>query len=217
MKSNAGIYFLIDRSTSTKHIIDNIRNALAKFIDLCHASPKADNLKMYVSILLFNHTQEYICKSEPLDTFDINKINWEASGCTDIGAAITKGINDSLVEYKKWDLSGEERVHPCIILLTDGYPDAGVDSTPEEQNEYEDRFSLAATEIKADEDVKFTFGAAGICGGGYGADMEKLGQLTNIPERVIALDGNFPKEAIEGSFFDFIVRTVTENTLNQMY
>lgn len=207
-----GIYLMIDKSKSTVKIVTNIRNSLKRIMETLRTSRFLDGIDATVTVMLFNHNWEIAVNHCSLNKKDVENLTWEASGCTDIGGAILECLNKGGDEYREWRMDNIDCVHPCYILLTDGVPDAGKGCTPEEQQEYEDAFMQAANQIKAGEASKLTFGIAGICGNGYKADMNKLRQLTNNSERVIELDGNNPKEAIEETFLHFVSQTVATTT-----
>lgn len=202
------IAILIDRSKSTM----NIRKDLNRIAE--QALQKMKSFTEYRSIteilaIQFDTEPEVTAEFTKLEQTPIHALTIARSDhCTDTGKALLLALE--LLDQKKEACkeAGETYHQPICFLLTDGSPDPGSGAPEHEIRAYERRYAEAAAEIKKREaEEKLTFVAAGIYVSEHQrANMDKLRELSNHPDRIVELNGkNGDLSAIE-KFFEVIIQ-----------
>lgn len=211
------VALLLDKSKSIS--ADNGR--LMKGINLCATEAIR---KMKAQLLYRDITEVLVIQfaTEPEVTAEFVKLAdlpedaltiTQARGCTDTGKALLLALD--MLEHRKDECKdkGEEYFQPLLFLLTDGFPDPGKLTRPEDQeahavavNDYEERYACAAKRIRKMEAAgRLIFVAGGITlDDELRADMDKLRELSAIPERVVELNCSGNLDSLS-KFFELIL------------
>ena len=182
-RSHLPIAIIIDKSESTKDIRDLLNKCI---VNAVNEMKKEALFKNTVDLLVIHYSSEH---EVVIDFEKKKKIEWKSRG--------------------------EKYYQPLVFLLTDGYPDAGVGAPKKVAEFVEDAYISAASDIKKREcDNKIVFIAAGIeQKNGVGADMKRLSELSNYPERVLKINEASSINGIE-NFFDLIYESTNATFTN---
>ena len=209
MKPNIDVFLIVDHSSSTRNIIDNINEAIRTMISRLRTSPYLSGVNVFLTFIQFNHRYEILCQCELIDNIDPSRLTLTSSGATDPGSAILKAIEIGGQRYESWRSTGEESFHPLYYFFTDGYPDAGKGATQEEIDAVNAAYVAASNSVKDLElNKKALFIAAGFQSDRAKANMERLNQLTTRPDHIICISNN-NVNMLEKFFSELIPRTVT--------
>ena len=208
---------LIDRSKSVESYDGRVMNGIN-----CCAEGVVEKMKKQVEfrkmtemlVIQFDTKPEVTADFVKLDDLDPQAVTIaQAKGCTDTGAALLRALD--MLDKKKQECKdeGEEYIQPLLFLITDGAPDPGKISDESQREahsfavrEYGERYRKAAARIKEMEEAdKLVFVAGGITvDEEIAADIGKLRELTNYPNRVVELDCSGDLSRLEG-FFDVVL------------
>ncbi|XCP85337.1 hypothetical protein ABXS75_00560 [Roseburia hominis] len=211
------IGILEDISSSTADVREIINRAMEKLIKKLKETP---NFQKSVDLLVifFNGEAEVKVNFEPLENVEPDQLMIAGViGYTDTGRALLEALR--LLEEKKKEYKANmiEYWQPKLFLLTDGYPSAWLGAPDSVGKEIEERYMMAAKEIRQlEEKRKLSFAAAGIQRqGGASANMSKLKELGD--HIVCVSEGLSGMNRIE-SFFELIGATVldTETPMEQI-
>ena len=209
MKPNIDVFLIVDHSSSTRTIIDNINESIRTMISRLRTSPYLSGVNVFLTFIQFNHRYEILCQCELIDNIDPSRLTLTSSGATDPGSAILKAIEIGAQRYESWRATGEESFHPLYYFFTDGYPDAGKGATQEEIDAVNSAYQAASNSVRELElNKKALFIAAGFQSERAMANMERLRQLTTRPDRIICISQN-NVGMLEKFFSELIPRTVT--------
>ncbi len=209
MKPNIDVFLIVDHSSSTQGIIDNINSAISNMVGRLRTSPYLSGVNVYLTFIQFNHRYEILTECELIDDVDISRLALTSSGATDPGPAILRAIEIGSRRYAAWREEGEESFHPLYYYFTDGYPDAGKGATQEEIDAVNAAYAAACNSVRDLElNHKALFVAAGFQSERAMANRERLNQLTIHPDRIVSISGN-NVGMLEKFFSELIPRTVT--------
>lgn len=211
------IGILEDISSSTGDVREIINQAMKKLLLRLKKSP---NFKKSVDLLVifFNGDVEVKVNFEPLENVDSEQLMIQSvTGYTDTGKALLESLRLLDEKKKEYKTNMIEYWQPKLFLITDGYPCAWLGSPDSARREIEDKYAMAAGEIRQlEESRKLSFAAAGIQRqGGVSANMNKLKELSD--HVVCVSEGLSGMNRIE-SFFELIGATVldTETPMEQI-
>lgn len=214
-RSHLPIAIIIDKSESTKDIRDLLNKCI---VNAVNEMKKEALFKNTVDLLVIHYSSEHevVIDFEPLENvYPANLVIKESSGFTHTGGALLYVLQRLDEKKIEWKSRGEKYYQPLVFLLTDGYPDAGVGAPQKVAEFVEDAYISAASDIKKREcDNKIVFIAAGIeQKNGVGADMKRLSELSNYPERVLKINEASSINGIE-NFFDLIYESTNATFTN---
>lgn len=214
-RSHLPIAIIIDKSESTKDIKDLLNKCI---VNLVNDMKKEVIIKNTVDLLVIHYSSEHevVLNFETLENVNSNDlIIKESRGFTHTGGALLYALQ-SLDEKKiEWKSLAEKYYQPLMFLLTDGYPDAGINAPQKVVRFVENAYRSAAEEIKKREvQEKLVFIAAGIeQKNGVGADMKRLSELSTHPERILHVKEVGHINEIE-RFFDLIYESTNATFSN---
>ena len=208
MKPNIDVFLIVDHSSSTRHIIGNINEAIRTMCFRLRTSPYLSGVNVSLTFIRFNHDYEVLTQCEPIGTVDPSRLTLTSSGATDPGRAILKAIELGTQRYSAWATAGEESFHPLYFFFTDGYPDAGKGAMPQEIDTVDFAYAAACSSVREMElNKKGVFVAVGFQGGLAQANMGCLHRLTVYDKHCICIDNNNVGK-LEEFFTELIPHTV---------
>lgn len=199
-KKHKPVVLLIDKSRSISHIREQLNQIIRDTIQMMKNTPELHGV-VALLVIHFDKRPHVAADFVPLADVRLSDLEiGECSNSTNIGKALLKALECIDRKKEEWKDKGDEYCQPLCILFSDGRPDPGIPD-PERTNntylalhqqavmEYDRLFHQAAQELrKRVEDQKLIFVAAGVQDpNGVPADMEKLRELTNDPNRVLNL------------------------------
>lgn len=214
-RSHLPIAIVIDKSESTKDIKDLLNKCI---VNLVNNMKREVTIKNTVDLLVIHYSSEHevILNFEPLENVKPNAlIIKESRGFTHTGGALLYALQRLDEKKIEWKFLAEKYYQPLMFLLTDGYPDAGINAPQKVAKFVEDAYGSAAEEIKKREaEDKLVFIAAGIeQKNGVGADMKRLSELSIHPERILHIKEAGHINEIE-RFFDLIYESTNATFSN---
>lgn len=186
-RSHLPVAIIIDKSESTKDIKELLNKCIVNLVD---NMKKEKLLKNTIDLLVIHYSSEHevIFDFETLENANPKDlVIKESRGFTHTGGAILFALQRLDEKKIEWKFLAEKYYQPLLFLLTDGYPDAGINAPQKVAKFVEDAYKTAATELKKREsENKLVFIAAGIeQSNGIHADMKRLSELSNYPERIL--------------------------------
>lgn len=195
---------LLDFSYSMRNERELLNNCVVQFLEQAKSDPLLYANAM-VLVIIFNHRYEVKADFVPLRSLDPAALEVkQCAGATDPGQALLYALER--MDEKKQELKDkqEEYFQPMMVYFTDGYPDAGVNATKEQQTQVERTYQLAAEQIRDKEKhKKLLFIAAGLQRRTGGADIKKIQELTIYPDKVLRITK--PSEAQFKSLADILL------------
>lgn len=209
LKSHLPVAIVIDRSGST----GDIRGILNKYSgELIQSLKGSLFLKNIVELLVIQYSSDYktVVDFKPLEQVGDHDLDIPSShGFTATGRALLHALQRLDEKKTEWKLEGEKYYQPLLFLLTDGYPDAGRNAPPEVAAAVQQTYAEAAQQIRRRElDQKLTFIGVGIeQKNGIKADLGRLRELSNYPDRVLCVkDLENGTSGVE-QFFDLVYQS----------
>lgn len=181
------VALIIDKSESTGDIRGLLNHCILKLI---YSMKQETTFINVVDLLVIHYSSDHevIANFTPLECVDPSDLMIkESKGFTHTGGALLHALQELDEKKFEWKNRAEKYYQPLFFLLTDGYPDAGVGAPSKVKAYVQDAYLRAAQEIKKREaEEKLVFIAAGIeQKNGVRADMKKLRELSNFPDRII--------------------------------
>lgn len=225
-RSHLPIGIVIDKSTSTQDIKELLNKCI---VNLVNNMKKEITFRNTVDLLVIHYSSEHevIADFEMLDRVNPDALVIKQSkGFTHTGGALLYALQRLDEKKIEWKNLAEKYYQPLMFLLTDGYPDAGIDAPANVKKFVADAYTIAANEIKSREkEEKLVFIAAGIeQRNGECADMKKLSELSIHPDRIIHVKEASHLNEIE-QFFNLIYEstnatfsnTPVDDVINQIW
>nr|WP_288732084.1 VWA domain-containing protein [uncultured Anaerobutyricum sp.] len=214
-RSHLPIAIVIDKSESTKDIRELLNRCI---INLVNDMKSETTFKNTVDLFVVHYSSECetVLDFEMLENVNpIELIITKSKGFTYTGGALLYALQRLDEKKIEWKFRAEKYYQPMMFLLTDGYPDAGIDAPPNVAKHVEDTYVAAASEIKKrEEEEKLVFIAAGIeQQNGVKADMKRLSELSIHPERILHVKEANHLNEIE-RFFELIYESTNATFSN---
>lgn len=188
-KTHLPVAFIIDTSASTNDIRDLLNTCARELLCSMKAQAVFKNI-VELLVIFYNSDYQNIVDFKPLGFVGEHDLDiHESRGFTETGRALLYALDCLDNKKAEWRAKGEKYYQPLLFLLTDGYPDAGIDAPMKVVQHVEYTYAQAASKIKEREKTdKIVFVAAGIQQkNGCSANIEKLKQLTSHPERIFCV------------------------------
>lgn len=206
------VALVIDKSFSMGLIQETLNQCIRQLIERMKQDPIFRNV---VDLLVIHYNREADVKADflPLLQVDAGRLEiWNCSGNTDTGKALLYALDRLEQRQKKWDADDQHHYQPLCVLLTDGYPDAGLHASEDYRRSVEADYAEAARRIRRlEQDKKLTFIAAGIQQKDvrFRADMDRLWELTNYPNRAVPISEELAELKHFDEFFVLVEKTTS--------
>lgn len=189
IQSHLPVAIVIDRSKSTRTIRKLINECSQQLIQSMKGSLI---LRDIVELLVIHYSSDCEIKVNfvPLAQVGVHDLDIQnCDGFTATGMALKQALARMDQKKVEWKVKSEPYYQPLLFLLTDGVPEAGRGAPPEAVQAVERTYAEAAREIRMREaEEKLVFIAAGIQqDNGERADMDRLRELSNHPERILSV------------------------------
>lgn len=206
------VALVIDKSYSMGLIQDVLNQCIRQLIARMKQDPIFRNV---VELLVVHYNRDLEVKAEflPLLQTDADMLDIrDCNGNTDTGKALLYALDRLEQRQKKWKSDVQHHYQPLCVLLTDGYPEAGLHAPADYRRSVEADYAAAARRIRQmEQDKKLTFIAAGIQqkDARFRADMERLRELTNYPNRAIPIGEELANLKHFDEFFVLVEKTTS--------
>lgn len=205
------IAILVDYSSSTKDIREILNSSSRQMLQSMKQEVTfANSVKLLV--VLYNHGRKTIVDLQTLEEVSDNALYIEKStGATDTGSAILYALERLDEQKAQWKQAAQDYYQPLVFLMTDGYPDAGLNASEEDKARVEQAYQAAAAAIKSKEaNGKIVFVAAGVQRkNGASANMKRLCELTSHPDRVLTLSDDDNAGNRISTFYNLILKATS--------
>lgn len=205
-KAHLPVVLMLDRSGSTQDIRALLNQCSRR---LLQSMKEEIVFRGIVELLVILYSSDYqtavdFKSLEQVQEYELDIP--ESRGFTETGRALLYALKRLDEKKAEWKTKGERYYQPLLFLLTDGYPDAGLNAPPAVEEAVQRTYAAAAAEIRRrEQEKKLVFLAAGIQQkNGIHADMERLRELTSYPERVFCVTDAEGSVNHIGAFYQLI-------------
>lgn len=209
------VALVIDKSLSTSLIVDLLNRCIDQLVEHMKQDPIFRNV-VELLVIHYNGNIEVAADFVPLTQVRPGQLDIRnCSGNTNTGKALLTALDRLEERRRKWDLDAQHHYQPLCVLLTDGYPDAGLHASNAYRRSVETDYAKAAARIRELEKAqKLTFIAAGIQQRDvrFRANLQRLRELTIYPNRAIPISDELADLKHFDEFF-----TLIEKTTNAMF
>lgn len=209
------VALIIDNSLSTTPIAALLNQCVRQLVEHMKQDPIFHSV-VELLVVHFNQDLQVAADFLPLTQVTAGQLDIRScSGHTNTGKALLYALDRITERCQTWDRDAQHHYQPLCVLLTDGYPDAGLHASEAYRRSVEQSYAEAARRIRQlEQEEKLTFIAAGIQQEDirFRANMDRLRELTIYPNRAIPISEDLAELKRFDEFFSLI-----EKTTNAMF
>lgn len=206
------VALVIDKSYSMGLIHGLLNRCIGQLLERMKQDPIFRNV-VELLVIHYNHDVEEKADFLPLLQADAGGLDIQnCNGNTNTGKALLYALDRLEQRQQKWEADVQHHYQPLCVLLTDGYPDAGLHAPEAYRRSVEADYAEAACRIRQlEKDQKLTFIAAGIQQKDvrFRADMDRLRELTTHPNRAVPISEDLAELKHFDEFFILVEKTTS--------